>query len=104
MKYREGYCSEEIRNEAYAEILDNLSGMRKVVYNAIKELEPCTNEEVARHLGKYPHETIARINELRKIGLVIFAGKKKSERSGRSASLWRRAKVNPQLRIPFDNK
>ncbi len=99
MKARKGYCSEKIRDEVYVELLDKLSGMQKKVYDAIKEIEPCSNEEVAMHLAKFPNETIPRINELRELGLVRFAGMKKSERTGRAVSLWKTVEVNSQLNL-----
>ncbi len=99
MKVREGYYSEKVRDEIYIELLDKLSAMQRTVYDAIKKLQPCSNEDVAVHLGKFPNETIPRIKELRDLGAVRFAGVKENPRTGRPVSLWETTPVNPQLNL-----
>ncbi len=99
MKARKGYCSEKVRDEVYVELLDKLSAMQRTVYDAIKEIQPCSNEDVAVHLGKFPNETIPRIYELRELGVIEFAGTKENPRTGRTVSLWRTVPVNPQLNL-----
>jgi hypothetical protein len=99
MEARRGYCSEKIKKEVYIEILDKLGEMQKTVYDAVKSLQPCSNEDVAIYLKKFPNETIPRIYELRGLGLVIYAGEGKSARSGRKVSLWKTVPVNPQLSL-----
>jgi len=99
MNPREGYYSEQVRNEALQSILGNLGFMQKSVYEVIRIYGPATNEEIAFRLKKYPHTITARVKELRELGLVEFAGKKESEVSGRFASLWKVTSLNPQLNL-----
>ncbi len=90
METREGYYSEQIRNEAFA--LVNLTSRQKEVYEVIRKWQPIDNERIAEHLGVYPHQVTPRVGELRELGLVEFCGEGKSQLSGRKVSLWR---INP---------
>lgn len=84
---REGYYSEQVRNEVFKEVSKQLGTLQYDVYAVIKEHQPITNEEIANKLGKFPHEVTPRVLELRQLDLVEFAGKK-TGKSGRKASLW----------------
>lgn len=89
MKIREGYHSEQIRNEAYKDALDLLNKEQRRVYEVIKEHQPIYSERIATILGKYPHLVTPRVLELRALELVEFAGEGISETSGYKVSLWR---------------
>ncbi|HAX49651.1 MAG TPA: hypothetical protein PK605_00260 [Ignavibacteria bacterium] len=96
MIIREGYKSEQVRNQAFKEVKEKLNQLQQDVYNIIKQYEPITNEEIAEKLDKFPHEISPRTLELRKLDLVEFAGKKKGS-SGVKASLWQLAKSQTQI-------
>jgi predicted ArsR family transcriptional regulator len=96
MNIREGYKSEQVRNEAFKEVSKQLSTLQYEVYSIIKQHEPITNEEIAEKLDKFPHEICPRVLELRKLDLVEFAGKKKAP-SGRNASKWKLKKSQTTL-------
>lgn len=89
LKEREGYKSEQIRNEAFA--LVNLNKRQEQVLQVIRDWQPISNEAIAKHLNCFPHEVTPRTKELRDLGYVIFAGTTKGL-SGRKASLWM---INP---------
>ena len=93
MKVREGYYSEQIRNEAFA--LVNLTVRQKEVLEVIRKWQPVSNERIAEHLGVYPHQVTPRTGELRELGVIEFCGESKSQLSGRKVSLWR---INPEGR------
>ena len=92
MKVREGYYSEQIRNEALQSVLDELSERQKQVYGVILKWQPISNERIAEHLNCYPHQVTPRVLELREMGVVELAGETISQRSKRKVSLWR---INP---------
>ncbi len=89
MTVREGFYSEEIRNRSFEEILDHLGKIQKQVYDVIELLEPCSNEEIAKHLNKYPNCITPRVKELRELGLVEFCQKGKSKTTKKKVSLWK---------------
>lgn len=96
MKVREGYYSEKIRNESWDYVLNYLSEMQRKVFEAIKKIEPCSNEQIAQHLGVYPHTITPRVLELRQLGLVEFAKEGYCQRSKRKVSLWKIYKEKPK--------
>lgn len=89
-KAREGYHSEQIRNEAFAYV--DLGKMQQKVLECIKEHQPISNDRIAFHLGIFPHQVTPRVLELREMGIVEFCGEAFSAISKRKVSLWR---VNP---------
>lgn len=99
MKVREGYYSEQLRNKSFSEILDILGERQKQVLLILKDYGPLSNEEIAHLLNIYPHQVCPRINELRKIELVEFAGETTSEISKKKVSLWKLKKLPDQLRL-----
>ena len=92
MKVREGYYSEQVRNEALQSVLDNLGERQKAVYDVIAKWQPISNERIAEHLGVYPHLVTPRVLELREMGIVERAGESISQTSNRKITLW---KINP---------
>lgn len=89
MKVREGYYSEQVRNRSFEEIQDDLNDLQQQVYKIVKEHEPIYTEKIAELLHKFPHTVTPRVLELRKLGLVEFAGTGKSSTSGVKVSLWK---------------
>ena len=57
--------------EAYDKIQHELSGRRLEVYNSLKRLEVANNTTLALDLRWSINRVTPRINELRKIGLVV---------------------------------
>ncbi len=94
MKAREGYYSEQNRNHALNNVLDDLSKRQKAVYDIIKKWQPITNERIADHLNVYPHQVTPRVKELRDMNIVEYCGfeiVKKDDKEYKH-SLWR---INP---------
>ena len=89
-KVREGYYSEQIRNEAFAHV--DLGKMQQKVLEVIINWQPISNDRIAAHLGIYPHHVTPRVLELREMGIVEFCGEELSTISKRKVSLWR---INP---------
>ncbi len=90
MKTREGYHSEQIRNESFA--LVNLGQKQKEVLDIISKWQPISIELIAEHLNVFPHTISPRVLELRELGIVEFGGEGYSKTSNRKVSLWR---INP---------
>ena len=93
MKVREGYYSEQIRNQAFNSILDNLSNRQLQVYQVVEKWQPISNEMIAKHLHIKDHQVTPRVLELRQLGLLEFAGESISSTSQKKVSLWR---INPK--------
>lgn len=99
MKTREGYHSEQIRNDALSSILDDLNERQRQVYNIIRKWQPISNERIAQHLNCHPHQVTPRVFELREMGIVEFAGESHSEISSRKVSLWRISPDGKQMSL-----
>jgi len=93
MRAREGYSSEQIRNEAFAFV--DLNKQQRRVLEVIRKWQPISNERIAQHLNVYPHQVTPRVLELRQLGIVEFCGEDVSQNSNRKVSLWR---INPKGR------
>jgi len=100
MKEREGYKSEQIRDESFGE-LDGASKMQQVVYKCIMENAPISNETIGRKLKLRINSVTPRVKELRELGYVEFAGEGKSRTTGRKVSMWRPTPVQPQFQMKF---
>ncbi|MCS7054084.1 MAG: hypothetical protein NZM09_10180 [Ignavibacterium sp.] len=97
MKEREGYKSEQIRNQAF--FLTDINNNQKKVLEVIIKWQPICNEMIAAHLGWYPHQVTPRVLELRQLGYIEWAGEGISQKSKRKVSLWRISKIGKQLSI-----
>ena len=89
MKIREGYYSEQIRNNSFKELQTQLNKRQLEVFKIVYDYQPIYSEKIAEILGVFPHEISPRILELRKMNLIEFAGESKSKTSGKKVSLWR---------------
>lgn len=98
MKIREGYIPEQVKIKNLGLILDELGRRQREVLEAIKRLQPCTNEDIAAELGRYPHTITPRVLELRQLGLVELAYEGKSS-SGRPVCYWKIKQENIQLNL-----
>lgn len=99
MKVREGYYSEQIRNEAL--LATDLGKRQKEVLHIIELFGPISSERIALHLNVYPHQITPRVLELRELGFVEFAGEEISMRSHKKASLWRVKEDGKQMNFDF---
>lgn len=99
MKVREGYHSEQMRNKSFGEILDSLNCRQREVYHVIKNYGPICNEDIADILEVFPHKVTPRVLELRKAGIVEFAGESTSQTSSRSVSLWKIKIIDRQYEL-----
>jgi DNA-binding MarR family transcriptional regulator len=99
MKVREGYYSEQVRNQAFESILDKLGKKQGEVYHAILKLQPVSNEDIAAYLNILPHQVTPRVLELRQMEIVEYAGDSRSKTSGKKVSLWRIRPEGKQLTL-----
>jgi len=78
----------DTRDDAYHSL--NLGPKQKAVYRKLRELEPNkhTNSEIAYTMGLPINCITGRIFELRELGLVQSAGKRKCRMTGRIAYTW----------------
>lgn len=97
MKVREGYYSEQIRNEAF--LTTDLGKRQKEVLNIIELFGPISNERIALHLNVYPHQITPRVLELREMNYVEFAGEEISQRTHKKVSLWNIKKQDSQMEL-----
>jgi len=74
--------------EAYESIKPELTKKQKVVLNAIKILQPCTDLEISNHLGWAINRVTPRRGELEKAGLIRSYERVKQV-TGRSAWAWK---------------
>lgn len=89
MKIREGYLSEQIRNNSLKDTLPELGELQAEVLEHIRQAGKATTEEIAVALGRYVHSVTARVFELRDMGYVEFAGSCVSKKTNRKVSLWK---------------
>jgi predicted transcriptional regulator len=74
---------------AYSVATQNLGAKQKEVLDALRFFPDATNAEIAAHL-KWPINRITpRMGELRKMGLVLDAGKRTCKVTGSTAHAWR---------------
>lgn len=69
--------------------LDNVSGKRKVVFEAIKELGEACNLDIAYKLHWPINRITPRTNELVKLGLVVEAKKDITPLTGKRVIFWK---------------
>lgn len=74
--------------EAFLDIQDKLGNRQQTVLNALREIAPATNKQLAKHLGWEINSVTPRILELRKLGKVIRYPEYSYE-NGRKACQWR---------------
>lgn len=63
--------------------------LREEVFNLLKE-RPYSNEQIADSLGQPLSSICARINELKKIDLVIDSGRRTKSKYNKDVILWQR--------------
>ena len=86
--------------EAY-ESLDKLNHKQKMVFDIIKNKQPCTDQQIAAYLGWPINRVTPRRGELEKGGVIVDAGKVMTA-SGRRAHCWRVKSVEgEQIRMDF---
>ena len=96
---REGYYSEQLRDQALRETKHKLIGLRLEVYNIIVACGPISNEDIAEKLDRRISSITGRVFELREDGYVQFGGKTLSA-AGINVSLWR--VTEKQLTLPLN--
>lgn len=94
---REGYKSEQLSKEAFK--LVDLNKQQQRVLDIIEKWQPISNERIALHLNVFPHHVTPRVLELRQMGVVEHCGTEKSDRTGRTVSLWRINPLGTQLSL-----
>ena len=76
-------------------ILPHINRKQEEVLETILILGGATNEEIAEHLGKYPHEISPRTGELKGLNLIITTFNRPNK-SGKDAMVWQ---LNPDYKI-----
>lgn len=80
--------SSDTSRDAAASILPTLAGRQAAVLEQLRQRGPSTGEEIADAMRRPTYVVLPRIRELALRGLVIDTGKRRTNRSGRSASVW----------------
>lgn len=84
----------DTRLKAYLEKSGDLARTQAVVLGAIEHLGEASNMELANYLHRGVNTITPRVFELRKLGLVVDAGKRTCSITGKTAHVWRSAVVN----------
>ena len=74
---------------AYAEVLDNLSERQTQVYVVIRNLKRCNNQMIANFLRLPINSITPRVNELRKLHIVMMDKKELCPYTKRLTCYWR---------------
>ncbi len=69
--------------------IENLNEQEREVLTAIKVLGESCIADIAAYLNWQKSTVSARMNELKKIGAIVFVGKKKSETTGIMSEFYR---------------
>lgn len=90
------------RNESYFKIIDNLPQKRQLIYQIIKEIQPCTLSEIQEKYLIPPNEISGRITELKNAFLISETGSKKNRWTGHKNTIYS-AVVDLNTRIDLIN-
>lgn len=74
---------------AYAEVLGNLGERQTAVYCAIRNLKSCNNQMIAQVLHLPINSITPRVNELRKLHIVMMDKKELCPYTKRMTCYWR---------------
>lgn len=77
----------ETSRESYKKLTD-LPEKQLEVYNALKELEPCSDRDIEKHIGMQMGAINARRGELMKYGFVVAHGRKYDKETKRNVITW----------------
>jgi len=83
------YRKESPTSKSAWETKRNKLTLREEVFNLLSE-RPFSNEQIADNLGQPLSSICARINELKKIDLVIDSGKRTKSKYNKDVILWQR--------------
>lgn len=72
---------------AYKDAKKDLNRKQKLVYEAIEQIQPCTNKRIATYLNWPINSVTPRVLELRQKGKVKL-GEIKPDADGRKANFW----------------
>jgi DNA-binding MarR family transcriptional regulator len=75
--------------QAWVKTQEKLGYAQKQVLTAIRQYPNSTNNEIAGILDWQINRVTGRVNELRKIGVVIDAGKRTDRITGSNAHIWK---------------
>ena len=74
---------------AYSVATQNLGKKQKEVLDALRFFPDATNAEIARHMGFAVNRITPRMLELRTMGLVLEAGRRRCKVTGGTAHAWK---------------
>lgn len=80
----------------------NLGAKQKQVLDALRYFPNATNAEIAAHLNWPVNTIMPRCLELRKIGLILDAGKRRCKVTGSTAHAWQ--EKHPVLPPAFEKE
>lgn len=62
------------RQEAYIKVMETLPSRLKETLKAIEEIQPCTYQQITKHLKTTTNNSTSRTSELKYLGLICTAG------------------------------
>ena len=80
---------QETSLEAYRALQPELGSMQNMIYNILKTYPGLSNLDISRIIKKPINSVTPRVNELRKMGLVILSHHKKDRITRRRVMCWK---------------
>ena len=74
--------------DAFYSILENLGERQMEVFKTIKEIQPCYNLQISKHLNIPINCVTGRVKELRDFAMVRFYKKEVCSETGRTVDCW----------------
>jgi hypothetical protein len=74
---------------AFQSVLETIGTRQLQVLKTIREIEPCSNLEISKHLGLPINSCVPRCLELRKMGIVVMDRVDLCKYTGRRVTYWR---------------
>lgn len=62
------------RQEAYIKVMETLPSRLKETLKAIEEIQPCTYQQVTKHLKTTTNQSTSRVTDLKNLGLICSDG------------------------------
>lgn len=75
--------------ESYYSIIDKLPDKRKIVYEALLEIQPACNLDVSEHLNLPINRITPRMNELVNLEVVVESHRGLCARTGKRVIYWK---------------
>jgi len=87
------------RNDAYVSIIENLSRKEQLIFQLIKENEPCTSFDISEKFLLPINEITGRVTGLKNSFLIVEAGSKENKSTGKKNTLYRCVNIDERIEL-----